>query len=108
VARVAEAAVAFRTLRSQLAHKHNRSLRDLYRSLELPGKNPLKDAQERLDIEVRSAYEMSETADALQFLLKLNSKLSAAESAGETVRSAGIPAYIKERESLVSTDCIKA
>ena len=108
VARVAEAAVAFRNLRSQLAQKHNRSLRDLYRTLELPGKNPLKDAQERLDKEVRSAYEMSETADALQFLLKLNSKLSAAESAGETIRSAGIPEYIKERESLVSTDCIKA
>jgi len=57
---------------------------------------------------VRTAYEMSETADALQFLLKLNGKLSAAESADEKVRSAGIPEYIKERESLVSTDCIKA
>lgn len=108
VARVAEAAVALRTLRSQLAYKHNRSLRDLYRSLELPGKNPLKDAQELLDKEVRSAYEMTETADALQFLLKLNSKLSAAEGAGETIRSAGIPDYIKERASLISTDSIKA
>jgi hypothetical protein len=81
---------------------------EIYRSLELPGNNPLKDAQELLDKEVLSAYEMSETSDALQFLLKLNSKLSAAEGAGETTRSAGIPEYLKERESIVSTDCFKA
>jgi len=108
ITRVAAAAVAFRELRSQLAQKHNRSLRDLYRSLEMPGKNPLKDAQELLDKEVRSAYEMTDTADPLQFLLKLNLKLSAAEIAGETVRSAGIPEYMKPQSGLITTDCIKA
>jgi hypothetical protein len=54
------------------------------------------------------AANMRSSDGYLQFLLKLNSKLSAAEGAGETIRSAGIPDYIKERASLISTDSIKA
>jgi hypothetical protein len=57
---------------------------------------------------VRRKFAESTNPDALQFPQKLNSKLSAAESAGEKIRSAGIPEFMKERESLVSTDCVKA
>ncbi len=35
----------------------NGSLRDLYRTLEDPGSNPLRDAQARLDTAVRAAHE---------------------------------------------------
>ena len=37
------------------------SLRDLYRSLDLPGKNPLRDAHQQLDAAVRAAYGMKAT-----------------------------------------------
>jgi hypothetical protein len=107
VRRIADASVSFRAIRTQLALKHNRSLRDLYRTLELPGNNPLKDAQEALDTEVRSAYDIGATTDALRFFLNLNNKLSTAETKGEFVRSAGLPEFIKDRMSFVTGDCIK-
>jgi hypothetical protein len=39
----------------------NWSLRELYRSLEEPGANPLRDVQARLDTAVRAAYAMPMT-----------------------------------------------
>lgn len=36
----------------------NRSLRDLYRTLDVPGLNPLRDVHEELDAAVRAAYGM--------------------------------------------------
>lgn len=46
VGRIAKASEELRMLRGDLREKHDMSLRDLYRSLELPGHHPLKDAQE--------------------------------------------------------------
>ena len=106
--RVAESAVLLRSIRDQLALKHNLSLRDLYRSLELPGKSPLKDAQAALDEAVRVAYGMDGGADALEFLLDLNAKLSEAEAKGQPVRSAGLPDYIADRASYITTDSLTA
>jgi hypothetical protein len=108
VKRVAEAAVLFRSTRDQLALRHNLSLRDLYRSLELPGKSPLKDAQVVLDDAVRAAYGMEGEADVLEFLLDLNGWLSEAEEKGEPVRSAGLPDFISDRASFVTTDSLTA
>jgi hypothetical protein len=108
VKRVAESAVLLRSIRDQLALKHNLSLRDLYRSLELPGKSPLKDAQAALDEAVRVAYGMDGGADALEFLLDLNAKLSEAEEKGQPVRSAGLPDYIADRASYITTDSLTA
>ena len=69
---VAKASLDLRHLRNQLQDSHNLSLREIYRSLELPGESPLKDAHEKLDAAVRQAYGMSKDADPLQFLLSLN------------------------------------
>ncbi len=44
VGKVAAAAVQLRKVRAELATKHSKSLRELYRSMELPGEHPLKDA----------------------------------------------------------------
>ena len=63
VQEVATMAAAFRKVRDQLAKKHNRSYRELYRTLELPGEHPLKVAQEKLDLAVRRAYGFSATSD---------------------------------------------
>jgi hypothetical protein len=61
------------------------SLRDLYRTLEAPGSNPLRDARARLDAAVRAAYAMPPDADILAFLLALNQTCAAKEAAGEPI-----------------------
>jgi len=108
VKQVADAAVSLRNIRTQLASKHKLSLRQLYRSLELPGESPLKDAHAALNEAVRSAYGMKAESDALAFLLALNIELSEAEKKGEMVRSAGLPEFITDRASFVTDDALTA
>jgi hypothetical protein len=103
---VAQASVELRAKRAELMIKHNRSLRELYRSLELPGDNPLKVAQAKLDTAVRAAYGMSAKADPLQFLLALNSAVVEAEAKGEFVQAPGLPASVKDRKLFVTKDAI--
>ena len=55
---MAEAGRKIRALRHVLVAEHKISLRNLYRSLELPGAHPLKDAQEELESAVCAAYGM--------------------------------------------------
>ena len=104
---VADAAVTFRALRRRLMAEHSLSLRALYRTLETPGKNPLRDAQDALDRAVRAAYGMPIDADPLAFLLDLNLTLVAKEAAGEPVTPPGLPSWIENRKSYVTEDCIR-
>lgn len=103
---VAVATVAFRKKRNELRTKHNLSLRDLYRALDLPGAHPLKDAQAALDSAVRKAYGMKPNADALAFLLDLNVLVAAAEQNGDPVQGPGLPSFINDRNGYVTEDCI--
>jgi hypothetical protein len=107
VKRVADAAVALRTKRNELRAKHNLSFRELYRSLELPGDHPLKDAHSNLDEAVRAAYGMSKTAEPLAVLLELNAQLAAAEANGDPVQGPGLPNFISDPAPYITTDCIK-
>lgn len=104
---VATAAVEFRKKRDELRAKHNLTLRELYRALDLPGKHPLKDAQEALDATVRKAYGMSPKEDVLACLLGLNALVAAAEENGDPVQGAGLPVLIKDRDAYVTADCLK-
>ena len=61
------------------------SLRDLYRTLETPGTNRLRDAHAALDSAVRAAYGMKQAEDILAFLLKLNLELADKEQKGTPV-----------------------
>lgn len=106
VERVAAAAVALRRNRYELASKHGRSLRELYRTLELPGANPLKVAQAALDAAVRAAYGMPDHADTLEFLLALNATVAAAEADNKFVRGPGLPEFINNRPDFVTPDAI--
>jgi hypothetical protein len=108
VRKIADAAVSLRTTRDQLALRHNLSLRDLYRSIDLPGKSPLKDSQAALDEAVREAYGAEEQSDTLAFLLELNARLAEMEQRGERVRSAGLPDYITDRARFVTADSLTA
>ncbi len=104
---VAEAAVAVRKLRHEIMRKLDYSLRDLYRTLEDPGENPLRTAHVRLDDAVRAAYGMPKAADVLQCLLDLNLALAAKEQAGETITPPGLPLPKSEQARFITEDCIK-
>ena len=71
VRQIAEAAVALRATRLRIMTANNWTLRELYRTVDLPGENPLKDAQERLDTAVQAAYGVTAADDQLFFLLSL-------------------------------------
>jgi SAM-dependent methyltransferase len=104
---VAKEAVTLRQLRREVMAKMNWSLRDLYRTLEEPGSNPLRDAQARLDTAVRAAYAMPKDADILAFLLALNQTCAAKEAAGEKITPPGLPLPVEEHGEFVTSDCIQ-
>jgi hypothetical protein len=62
---LAEAAVSLRALRREIMAAKGWSLRDLYRTLETPGTNRLRDVQAALDFAVHAAYGMNDTEDTL-------------------------------------------
>ena len=104
---VANAAVALRELRRKVMVENRWSLRDLYRTLDLPSKNALRDAQDELDDAVRSAYGMKAKADPLAFLLDLNHQLAAAEKAGTPIVGPGLPPCVQEPAAFITTDCVQ-
>ncbi len=104
---VAAAAVALRALRRKVMAEHTWSLRDLYRTLDLPGQNPLRDAHEQLDAAVRAAYGMKAGADPLAFLLALNQQVAARAAKGEPVTAPGLPPCVSDSGPFVTDDCIR-
>lgn len=106
--KVAAASVEVRRVRSELAQKHKKSLRDLYRTLELPGEHPLKVAQAKLDAAVKEAFGMTPKQDPLPFLLKLNHELAAKEAAGQTIQGPGLPPSAQGVKGFVTTDAVNA
>lgn len=104
---VAKEAVALRQLRREVMAKMNWSLRDIYRTLEEPGSNPLRDAQAKLDTAVRAAYAMPKDADILAFLLQLNQSCAAKEAAKEPITPPGLPLPLEEHTEFITEDCIQ-
>ncbi len=82
-------------------------LRALYRTLEFPGANPLKDAHAALDIAVLAAYGFSAKKDLLAQLLALNQQVAAKVEKGEPVMPPGVPKNYSDAKKLVTEDCIK-
>jgi hypothetical protein len=103
VTAIAEAARELRRVRQGLLTFHKLSLRELYKSLELPGDSPMKDAQATLDSAVRAAYGMKASADPRAFFFNLNAELAELEENGKPVRGPGPPF---RDDSLLSKDCI--
>lgn len=104
---VAKAAKALRDERNRVMQENHWSLRDLYRVVEKPGKNSIRDLQTALDRAVNSAYGFDENKDILEQLLALNLSVSAREECGEPVQSPGIPNWYANKEKLISEDCVK-
>ena len=95
-------------MRREIMAKLGYSLRALYRTLEEPGANPLRDAHARLDAAVRTAYGMDAKTDPLAFLLALNLDCAAKEKRGETITPPGLPLPDTERAAFTTGDCIRA
>ncbi len=104
---VAKAAKALRDERNRVMLENHWSLRDLYRVVEKPGKNSIRDFQTALDHAVNLAYGFDENQDLLEQLLALNLSVSAREERGEPVQSPGLPDWYAEKEKLVSDDCVR-
>lgn len=107
VKKVAAAAVALRKLRNKIMLENGWSLRELYRTLDLPGKNPLRQAHEQLDTAVREAYGMKATTDPLQFLLVLNFEVAEREAKGLPVVAPGLPPTVQNPNEFITDDCVR-
>ncbi len=108
VAAVAEAGRVVRRERMEMLKKVKGGLRELYRLLELPGENPLKDAHAALDEAVLAAYGFSARKDLLSQIGALNLDVAARLGRGEAVIAPGVPASYSEIKKLVTEDCVKA
>ncbi len=107
IAEVAAAAVALRALRREIMAKLGYSLRALYRTLEGPGANPLRDAHAKLDTAVRASYGMPNDSDPLAFLLDLNLACAAKEKTEQQITPPGLPLPQEEHLSYTTDDCIR-
>jgi len=105
---VAETGSEVRRIRAEALSKIRGGLRALYRMLELPGENSLKDAHAALDSAVLAAYGFSSKKDLLAQLLALNLEVARREKAGEPVTAPGIPRGYPDPARLVTDDCIRA
>lgn len=92
--------------KSTIANRQSIPIPDLYRTLDEPGSNPLRDAHARLDTAVRTAYAIPTPADILAFLLGLNQTCAAKEAAGEKITPPGLPLPIDEQEHFITANCI--
>ena len=107
VRQVAAAGRAVRALRAKTLPTITGGLRALYRTLELPGANPLKDAHAALDAAVLDAYGFSAKKDLLKQLLDLNLAVAKRIEKGEDVTAPGVPASYGDPADLITDDCIR-
>jgi hypothetical protein len=104
---IAAAGVDIREIRNKTLPTMRGGLRALYRTLELPGKNPLKDAHAALDAAVLDAYGFNPKKDLLKQLLDLNLAVAAAIDKGEEVTAPGVPKSYGDPADLITEDCIR-
>jgi len=104
---VAEAGLHVRRVRAEVLFKLKGGLRALYRTLELPGANPLRDAHAALDAAVLTAYGFNPRKDLLAQLLALNQEVAAKIEKGEPVTAPGVPRNYPDPKKLVTDDCIR-
>lgn len=104
---VAKVGREVRRVRAEALQKLKGGLRTLYRTLELPGANPLKDAHAALDAAVMDAYGFSARKDLLAQILALNQKVAARIEKGEPVTAPGVPKNYPDPKKLVTDDCIR-
>lgn len=101
---VASAGRALREVQHKAVNGVTGGLRKLYKTLDLPGKNPLKIAQEALDAAVIKAYGFKSGGNTLANLYDLNLDVSHRISLSQNVTGPGIPNKYANPEKLLSGD----
>ena len=96
-----------RRVRDDALSKIKGGLRAVYRTLELPGRHPLKDAHAALDAAVLDAYGFDPKKDLLEQLLRLNLDVAARIAGNQPVTPPGVPASYRDAASLITDDCIR-
>ncbi len=96
-----------RRIRAEALPQMRGGLRALYRTLELPGANPLKAAHAALDAAVLAAYGFTPKADLLAQLLTLNREVAARLTRADPVTAPGLPPTFPRPELLITGDCIR-
>jgi SAM-dependent methyltransferase len=104
---VAKAAREVRRIRKDALEATGGGLRAVYRMLELPGDNPLKDAHAALDAAVLDAYGFSQGDDLLQQLLALNLEVAEQIEKKKPVTAPGVPPEYGDPADLITADCIQ-
>jgi hypothetical protein len=104
---VAEAGREVRRIRNEALENIKGGLRAVYRTLELPGKNPLKDAHAALDAAVLKAYGFSPKKDLLAQILELNLAVAAGIDTAQPVTAPGVPPNYPDAARLITDDCIR-
>ena len=107
IAAVAAAGREVRRVREVALSQIKGGLRAVYRTLALPGANPLKDAHAALDAAVLAAYGFDAKKDLLAQLLALNQTVAARLERHEPVTAPGLPLSYPCPQTLVSDDCIR-
>lgn len=103
---VSNAGRALRQVRDDALKGLHGGLRVLYRTLDLPGKNPLRTAHAELDTAVMAAYGFSQKKGLLQQLLELNQAVEATILKGAHAQGPGIPVGYVPVSKLMSDDCL--
>jgi type I restriction-modification system DNA methylase subunit len=107
VREIADRSRELRIARRRIIAFQRSNLRELYRTLETPGKNELADLQAELGSAVRAAYGMRSKDDPLQFLFELNKELAELELNEDTPLKPGLPDFIADADAYVSDDAIR-
>ncbi|VXD12739.1 DNA modification methyltransferase-related protein [Planktothrix serta PCC 8927] len=107
VKKVAASAVKLRQLRRKVMTKNQWSLRELYRTLDLPGDHLLRKVQAELDTAVGEAYGIKPKDDPLKLLLELNFEIANRESQGLSVVAPGLPPIVNNAEEFITEDCVR-
>jgi hypothetical protein len=105
---VAQCAREVRAAREVASAGAIRSLRELYRALDLPGESRLRDAQDALDAAVIDCYGFDASADVLTQLLRVNSEVHSRERDGMPVNGPGLPHSYNGPADVITTDCVQA
>lgn len=103
---VAQAARKLRAYRRSVICETENGLRGLYKSLELPGENPLEQLHSELDSVVMDAYEFSTRKDTLKQLLDLNIHVAKQIGSGSEMVGPGLSKKHSSISDLFSSDCI--
>ena len=93
--------------RAEAMSKLKGGLRARYRTFELPGANPLKDAHAALDTAILTAYGFNAKKNLPAQLLALNQEVAAKIKKGSPVTAPGVTRNYPDAKKLVTEDCIR-